>query len=150
MSSVVGTGSANLGSREYDQFGEKMRAITESGLAIDLNEDGTWVPVKLGGVPSQEGFRKASWGASPTEVKALEGAEPQVEQDDYLHFEVRLGSFACVAAYIFIGNQLVRGKYLVLEEYQNQTKYLTAYEELKDISEQEIRFSNHGRDVLAE
>lgn len=109
-----------------------MRAITESGLAIDLNEDGTWVPVKLGGVPSQEGFRKASWGASPTEVKALEGAEPQLEQDGYLHFEVRLGSFACVAVYVFVGNQLVRGKYLVLEEYQNQTKYLTVYEELKD------------------
>jgi hypothetical protein len=54
-----------------------------------------------------------------------------LEQDEYLDFEVRLESFTCLAAYIFVGHQLFRGKYLVLEEYQNQTKYLTVYEELK-------------------
>ncbi|MEE9095386.1 hypothetical protein [Pseudarthrobacter phenanthrenivorans] len=100
-------------------------------MAIDLNEDGTWTPTRHGAAPSTEGFRKASWGASHSEVKASESSEPQLEQDEYLDFEVRLGRFKCLAAYIFVGDQLVRGKYLVTEQYQNQTQYLTVYEELK-------------------
>lgn len=100
-------------------------------MAIDVKEDGTWAPAKPDKALSAEGFRKVSWGVSPSEVKASEGNEPNLEQDDYLDFEVRLGSFKCLAAYIFVGDQLVRGKYIVLEEYQNQTNYLTIYEELK-------------------
>lgn len=109
-----------------------MRAVTESGIAIELNEDGTWAPAKLGGPLSAEGFRKSSWGLSLAEVKASESSEPRLEKADYLDFDVTLGRFRCLAAYIFVGNQLVRGKYVVLEEYQNQTNYLTVYAELKD------------------
>jgi hypothetical protein len=109
-----------------------MRAVTESGIAIELNEDGTWAPAKLGGGPlPAEGFRKASWGASLSEVKASEGGDPHQETVDYLDFEVRLGRFSCLAVYIFVGDQLVRGKYLLLEEYQNRTTHLNDYDELK-------------------
>lgn len=44
-----------------------------------------------------------------------------------------LGRFSCLAVYLFVGNQLVRGKYLILEEYQNQTNHLTDYDELKTL-----------------
>jgi hypothetical protein len=108
-----------------------MRAITESGAAVLLNQDGTWAPADLVISQSQEGFRKAPWGASPSAVKASEGGDPGLEQDDYLDFEVRLGRFRCLATYIFVAGQLVRGKYLVLEEYQNLNNHLHDYDELK-------------------
>lgn len=109
-----------------------MKAITESGTAVLLNEDGTWTPVETGETPSLEGFRKSAWGSSLRQVKAAEGREPRHETDDYLDFEVKLGRFTCRAVYIFVGDQLVRGKYRILDEYQNQNNYLTAYDELKE------------------
>lgn len=72
-----------------------------------------------------------SWGCSIDQVKATEDSEPDHETDDYLALEVRLGRFRCVAAYIFVGNQLVRGKYRLLDEYQNRNNYITAFDELK-------------------
>lgn len=109
-----------------------MKAITETGLAVQLASDGTWTLTKTGQELPREGFRKTVWGSPKSQAKAAEGREPREEQDDYLDFEVSLGRFRCLAAYIFVGNQLVRGKYVVLEEYQNQTNYLTVYAELKD------------------
>lgn len=81
---------------------------------------------------SKEGFRKVSWGASLSEAKASESDDPLVEESDALLYEIKLGRFSCQAIYLFIGDQLVRGKYIVVDEYQNQTNYLTAYDELKD------------------
>lgn len=108
-----------------------MRAITESGLTVHLNEDGTWLLAEPAGTRSA-GFRKVLWGASPSVVKASEDNEPNLEEDGYLDFEVRLGDFKCLAAYIFVGSQLVRGKYIVLDEYLNQTNYINVYEQLKN------------------
>lgn len=85
-----------------------------------------------GGLRSEEGFRKVSWGASPSEVRAAEASEPHLAQDNYLDFEVRLGRFACLAVYVFVGGRLVRGKYLLLEEYQNLTSHLNDFDELKN------------------
>jgi hypothetical protein len=56
---------------------------------------------------------------------------PKCEGPDYLDFEVKLGRFSCLAVYIFVGDQLVRGKYLLLEEYQNRTTHLNDFDELK-------------------
>lgn len=117
--------------RDHTQFGEKMRAVTESGLTVHLNEDGTWIPAKSIEMQSVEGFRKISWGASPSEIKASEASEPHLAQDDYLDYEVRLGRFACLAVYVFVRGQFVRGKYLLLEDYQNLTSHLSDFEELK-------------------
>jgi len=134
MSTAVAVGSANLdGTRINTTSGETMRAVTDSGIAIHINEDGTWAPAKPEGVVSSEGFRKTPWGASPSEVKASEDTEPRSEKADYLDFDVRLGRFSCLAVYLFVGNQLVRGKYLILEEYQNQTNHLADYDELKSL-----------------
>lgn len=112
-------------------MGEKMKAVTESGITILLNENGTWAPAGPPKKSSAEGFRKASWGTSISEVKASEDGDPRLEQDDYLDFEVRLGRFSCLAAYNFVRGQLVRGKYLVIDEYQNKTRHITDYDELK-------------------
>lgn len=107
-----------------------MRAVTDAGTAVLLNEDGTWTQIDQ--PVSKEGFRKSAWGSSITQVKASEGHEPRYEDDDYLDFEVKLGRFNCLAVYIFVGNQLVRGKYRIVDEYQNQTNYISAYDELKE------------------
>jgi hypothetical protein len=113
-------------------WGKKLRAITESGTAVFLHKDGTWTPEPSGTVQSKEGFRKVSWGASLSEAKTSESSDPLVEESDALLYEIKLGRFSCQAIYLFIGDQLVRGKYIVVDEYQNQTNYLTAYDELKD------------------
>ena len=66
------------------------------------------------------------------QVKASEAGESRHEEVDYIDFEVKIGRFKCLAVYIFVGDQLVRGKYLVLDTYQNRNNYLNAYDELKD------------------
>ena len=109
-----------------------MRAITDSGMAVWLAEDGTWVAEEQTQILAKEGFRKSPWGASLCEVKAAEAQEPRQERDDYLDFEVKLGSFSCRAVFIFVGDKLVRGKYRILDDYQNPIKYLSVYDELRD------------------
>lgn len=109
-----------------------MIATTEAGITVLLCKDGTWTSTEPRVLQSKEGFRKAPWGASVVEVKALEGNDPLLEESDCLIFKIKLGRFNCQAVYIFVGNQLVRGKYLVVDEYQNQTNYLTVYDELKE------------------
>lgn len=108
-----------------------MKAVTESGLAVHLNEDGTWTPTKSVGTQSVEGFRKVPWGCSPSEVKESESSAPRHTEEGYIDFEVRLGRFTCLAVYIFVGDQLVRGKYLLMEEYQNLTNHINDFDELK-------------------
>lgn len=110
-----------------------MRATTESGTVVRLSDDGTWAPEPVETMQSSEGFRRVPWGASLSEAKASEADDPVLEESDALLFEVKLGRFSCRAIYLFIGNQLVRGKYNVVDEYQNQMNYLTAYEELKSL-----------------
>lgn len=135
---TVGTAAQAVGSVNRDRKrqlltgGKKLRAITESGTAVFLHKDGTWTPEPSGTVQSKEGFRKVSWGASLSEAKTSESSDPLVEESDALLYEIKLGRFSCRAIYLFIGDQLVRGKYIVVDEYQNQTNYLTAYDELKD------------------
>ncbi|WP_262107553.1 hypothetical protein [Arthrobacter sp. Marseille-P9274] len=67
-----------------------------------------------------------------SQVRAIEGNDPVKETDDVLAFAVKLGRFDCAAIYIFVSGQLARGKYRLVEEYQNQNKYLSAFDELKD------------------
>lgn len=110
-----------------------MRAITESGTAVLLHKDGTWTQESSGTVQPTEGFRKVAWGASLSDAKTSESGDPLVEERDALLYEIKLGRFSCQAIYLFIGDQLVRGKYIVVDQYQNQTNYLTAYDELKDL-----------------
>jgi hypothetical protein len=124
---------ASLRARKLlETWGERLRAITESGTAVLLNQDGTWVPEEGEKPSAKDGFRKSAWGSTVAQVKAAESIEPRHETDDYIDFEVKLGRFKCLAVYIFVGDKLVRGKYSLLEEYRNQNNFLTAYDELKE------------------
>ncbi|YCH09990.1 hypothetical protein ACTAQJ_10700 [Arthrobacter sp. alpha11c] len=110
-----------------------MKATTESGMFVLLREDGTWVPHSQEARLATAGFRKSAWGSTPASVKALEENEPRHEEAGYMDFEVKLGRFTCLAIYVFIDEQLVRGKYALIEEYQNQNNFLSAFDELTDL-----------------
>lgn len=109
-----------------------MKAVTESGQSVLLKADGTWAPIKAAERRTGDGFRKSPWGATVAQAKASESIEPRYEADDYLDFALKLGRFSCLAVYIFVNDQLVRGKYRVLDQYQNQNNYISAYDELKE------------------
>lgn len=108
-----------------------MQAITDTGVSVTLNENGTW-SLTDGAVTltQQEGFRAAAWGSSLAQCKYAETVEIRKEGPDYLDLEVKLGGFNALAAYILVNDKLVRGKYRILEDYSNTLKYLSTYDDL--------------------
>ncbi|NVM96179.1 hypothetical protein [Arthrobacter wenxiniae] len=107
-----------------------MRAVTDSGKVVDLNSNGTWSTFETPPSVANEGFRKASWGSSMGQVQSIETGDPRLSESGYLDFEVKLGELNCLAVYIFIDDQLVRGKYVVNDTTANNNTYLTKFDEL--------------------
>jgi hypothetical protein len=80
-------------------------------------------------------FRKVVWGMSPSEVKAREVQKPVFEKDQgskrIVAYSDRIVGLECAVYYIFIGEQLVRTKYLVLEDHSNKSEYLLDFTALE-------------------
>ena len=117
-------------------MGVSMRATTESGAMVVLNDDGTWAtePSPMAGNPAQLalGFRKVPWGATMSEIKASEVQQPDHEDEDSLGFNTVLAGLQAIVFYILIEDQLVRAKYIITQEYQNKNSYITAFSTLKE------------------
>lgn len=110
-----------------------MFAITDDGQRVELKPDGTWALVSAAAPVADSGFRKARWGMSPSEVQLSEpGAKWEVE-DGLCVFESRIDNLSCLVAYIFVGDQLCRGKYIITEEYANDNNYVYSQQRLKEI-----------------
>jgi len=110
-----------------------VKAVAEDGTPIDLRSDGTW---RHAGPPvnddqSNEGFRKARWGAPREEIRLLEAGGWDVDTPELLVVPTQLADLGVNAVYILLMDQLVRAKYMLTETFQNSNHYLNAYETLK-------------------
>jgi hypothetical protein len=80
-------------------------------------------------------FRKAVWGMSPSEVKTGEAQKPVLEKDQGLKrivaYSDHIIGLECAVYYIFVQNQLIRAKYLILEDHSNKSEYLLDFTALE-------------------
>lgn len=78
-------------------------------------------------------FRKTRWGMSEREVRDSETSDPAFESTDALGFQSIVAGLSCETFYIFIDNQLVRGKYVFNERHSNNNHYISDYVTLKEL-----------------
>ncbi|HEK1687056.1 TPA: hypothetical protein SMR42_003441 [Pseudomonas putida] len=114
-------------------IGEVMFATTDDGKRIQVNQDGSWVfcegPVKDGRVS----FRESLWGMSRSEVKETEPDATWNDHENVCYFNSRLTDLDCMAIYVFANDQLCRGKYLITQEFVNESNYISSHDSLKEI-----------------
>jgi hypothetical protein len=113
--------------------GDEMFAITDDGKRVELKSDGTWVFASAAAPVADSGFRKARWGMSPAQVQQSEPGANWEIQENLCLFESRLADLSCLVAYIFVGDQLCRGKYIITEAYANDNNYVYSQQHLKEI-----------------
>ena len=111
---------------------ELMKTTLPDGKILEIFSDGTWKYASDAGKPTSllkavvagDGFRSSAWGMSKEEVKVFETLEMESERDDVLVYPTRMAEKDFDAIYIFFENQLVRGKYMLLEQYTNENSYV--------------------------
>jgi len=78
-------------------------------------------------------FRKVNWGMSKSEVKQVETSELVQEETNSLAYRTDLAGFNALAGYIFAGDKLTRGKYVLLEDHSNKNDFISDYKKLKEL-----------------
>ena len=78
-------------------------------------------------------FRKVNWGMSKSEVKQAETSELSQEETNSLAYRTELEGFDAFVGYIFAGDKLTRGKYVLLEDHSNKNDYISDYKKLKGL-----------------
>lgn len=111
-----------------------MRAIRLDGQSVELSDDGSWHLIEDAVNRGEVGFRGVPWGTSPEVAKSREGVAPSSESDTLLFWSgSRLGNLKCDVIYLYVNNILIRGKYLVDEEWVNENRYIDEYGVLKGL-----------------
>lgn len=114
-----------------------LRAVTNDGRTVVLYADGKWRFVEnanpSGNGSGEKGFRKSSWGMSPGEVELAEGRDDIEKGDGFLWHEARIGDMPCEVYFIFVQQQLVRGRVRFTVEHSNSTDFVYDFERIKDL-----------------
>lgn len=79
-------------------------------------------------------FRKVKWGMSKEEVKSRESGPIVTETETIIGYDnIQVGGLDTYVGYVFVENKLYRGVYAFKEDYVNEDRYITEYNNLKDI-----------------
>jgi hypothetical protein len=78
-------------------------------------------------------YRNADWGMSRADVIHLEGREPDQTRGDIIGYNATIAGLKVLAGYVFADDQLVRGKYVLLERHTNKNQYIADFEKLADL-----------------
>lgn len=79
-------------------------------------------------------FRKSRWGDSMTQVISVEGKENFTPDYPNLYsFKTSIAGLSCYAAFDFVDNKLVRGRYKFMEQYTNNHQHIKYYEKLVNL-----------------
>jgi hypothetical protein len=78
-------------------------------------------------------FRKSTWGMNISQVKMVETSELIQEKENSLAYNSILADFEVLVGYIFAGNKLTRGKYILMEKHSNNNDYISDYNTLKGL-----------------
>lgn len=114
--------SSNSGKKSISQRNASGKYTKEDSLQASVN---------------RFNFRKTSWGMSPAEVKAGEGAEfgGYNKKDGVMIFSGQVANMPAEIAYMFADDKLIAGMYLFKVEHINSNKYLDDCSELKEMLE---------------
>ena len=106
-------------------------AVTRDGRDVILYPDGGWVfgrPGEGDSRPEPFAFRRTHWGCSPAEVQLSEHSELIKAGEGGLIYKSRISRFACLIAYFFARDKLVRAKYNLLVEHALANEYIADFE----------------------
>ncbi len=124
---------------------------TKDGKAVILRNDGTWVYDTIATNPKTNtspcDFRNSHWGDARASVKSVEAGDPLVDKDDILIYECRLANMDAGAAYIFVDNKLVRGKYMLRNPHTNNNDYIADYMTLLDLLKRKYGEPNEDKTI---
>ena len=111
---------------------EQIVAITNTGKRVVLNSDQTWEYESNALAIGEEGFRNAKWGMSKAETKRSEDLQLIDSNDSILLYKIRMADKDFDIIYIFVDDQLVRAKYILVDRYTNENTYLWEADKLRD------------------
>jgi tetratricopeptide (TPR) repeat protein len=83
-------------------------------------------------VPPCPGFRDSKWGDSRAQVQEVEGT-PALTTDDGIEYSGRVGGHAVGIAFKFVDDKLVRGVYILAEDYTFKNQYIDVFNEFKGL-----------------
>ncbi|GAA3852899.1 hypothetical protein KACC15558_35120 [Brevibacterium ammoniilyticum] len=111
-----------------------MRAIREDGEAVELDDDGSWKLIQEESRGGELGFRGVRWGTRPQSAKRREETEPSEENQRMLYWTgAWMGTLMCDVVYLYAHDVLVRGKYIIDENWVNENRYLMEFSTLKNL-----------------
>jgi len=84
-------------------------------------------------VRSSFDFRKTNWGMTKDQVKKAELGRLVSEDDGLLVFSDKVAGRDVQIGYVFIGDKLVRSKYVFLEQHSNENLFISDYVRIKEI-----------------
>jgi hypothetical protein len=109
-------------------------AITEDGRRVLLRDDGAW-ELDPSSTQTAVTFRKTSWGQTRDDVRRSEEGEPVYDKGDVLGYKSTVARLDCLIGYVFVGDQLVRGRYQITETHSNKNDHIRDYIALKVLLE---------------
>ena len=80
-------------------------------------------------------FRRASWGMSQAEVRALEDGESDFQSHSMLSYSTRICGVSMTVAYNFVNNMCFLGAYLSKEVYSNLNSHIDDFGRIADLLE---------------
>lgn len=131
-----------VGLSENDKALQKAQAALDAGaegklaensraLIARLTEDTEQVPEGTV-LPECPGFRDTRWGESKGKVIAAEG-QPVVNEGASVAFKGEVAGKEVLISYHFVEDQLVSGRYILVEEYTFKNQYIDVFDEFKDL-----------------
>jgi len=109
------------------------RATTEDGGVVELHDDGTWEYAETPEPTPSGGFRQASWGDSPEQVRASEKAkyEPAMSSEGMEAYSTTVLGIDAYVGYFFVNEKLCRARYLFADKHTNENSYIVDYRNVK-------------------
>lgn len=106
---------------------------TRPEVPPDQVDDQLGTPAKRNPVRSSFDFRKTNWGMAKEQVKNSEIGHLETQSDNVLMYSDRVAGMDVMIGYVFIGDKLVRSKYVFSEKHTNENLFINDYMEIKKI-----------------
>lgn len=125
--------------------GAMEKAITESGKNITIFDNGSWLldentknkitnKNNYSSNAQTNGFRGMDWGNSKEFIIQNEKLELKVKKENSIAYGGEISGSKFIIAYLFTSNnKLSRGKYISMENHSNKNKFISDFENLKEI-----------------
>jgi len=127
-------------------FTSEETGTTKSGYILDSLVERLFVVTKIVTLKGEEEspedkaryknyFRETSWGMSKDQVLELEGNPSHQEKSkgvDIIGYRKKEMNIECLIEYFFERNNLIRAKYIFLEQYKHKNQHIGDYKKIKD------------------